>query len=456
MKNSLKQNDTISLQPPFRHSRGTGWKAVLPADLYEIRNTVHHPYRSPLILLEDGKPLRKRFASGLGIHYCGAGAYNHLEELYFSTSDNSDPNTNGKNYAVKIEEKASGTPLPKRVHVVLSYNCNLYCRICRDKRYTAYPFMRKDLFQKIGEQLFPTASELRLDSGGELLLNKELPEILRIVSRYDLPFFSSSNGMLMNQKNARLLAESTLHHIQISLDSPVKETLEWIRRGSDFERVISGVKNLVQARKDVGRPFLITFHAAIMRENARQLPDLVRLARELGIEGVTGCHLFVHAITDPDSSCFWNQEEYNEMREKAIEVAREIDSFYYGPAPFTPKQAEIESKNAAYCLYPDHGVYIEPAGDVKACCVSPIYSFGNLDEQSFEEIWNGEKYRKLRETYLSDKPFLPHCKGCLNKNTAGESWQSFFSPEHWDYVKNRLAGHSGSATTELKPENRNN
>lgn len=439
LQNSNKK--LYALNTPFRHIRGTCWEATLPDDMCGTCNTGEHPYRSTLVLKENATPLKLPYASGLNIVYSGGGAYNHWNTLRFSTSDNTDPNTNGRKYEIEILDKPhqeKTIPLPKLVHVVLSHNCNLYCRICRDKPYTNYPFMELELFAKIGEQLFPTAVELRLDSGGEILLHKDLPKILNIVSHYDLPFFSSSNGMLMNAKNARLLAESTLHHIQISLDSPVKETLEWIRRGANFERVLAGVKNLVQARKDVGRPFLITFHAAIMRENVRQLPDLVRLAHDLGIEGVTGCHLFVHACTDPESSCFWNQKEYNEMREKAIATAREIDSFYYGPAPFSA-EVDVPANKSNFCLYPEHGVYIVPGGDVKACCISPIYSFGNLGEQSFEEVWNGEKYNKLRTTYNTENPFLPNCKGCLAKNSRGESWQSFFDPIHWDYVKKRLA-----------------
>lgn len=430
----------LILKPPFRHRRGHGWEATLPAALEGTGNTADHPYRSRLRLLEDGKALGHPYASWLDIAYAGGGAYNQLDTLLFSTSDNTDPNSNGRTYAIThCAPPDDALPLPRRVHVVLSMSCNLWCRICRPEPFRG-PFMSMALFEKIADELFPTTAQLRLDSGGELLLNPDLPRILRLVSRYGTPFFSSSNGMLLTADNARLLAESSLHHIQISLDSPDKETLEWIRRGARFERIIEGVKRLVAARREVGRPFLITFHAAVMRKNVRQLPELVRLAHELGVEGVTGNHVFCHGCTDPELSCYWDQAEYDEMREKTIETARRLGSFFYGPASFASVTA-AEAASAPrpdFCIYPEHGTYINPDGSVMACCMAPILTLGSLAEQSFNDIWTGERYQRLRETYRSAHPVLARCKDCLGIRTTTENWQSYFAPEHWASVRAKL------------------
>lgn len=431
----------LKLTPPFKHLRGSGYQAELPNIFKDFANTPDNFFNSSMRILEDGRPLKLPFGDMLNIYYCGGGAYNHWSNiLLFSTSDNTDPNTNGRTYEIVCEKDfcGSGTqPFPKRVHIELSRSCNIYCRMCRDTPYKA-PFMDKNLFDKIAEELLPHAAELRMDGGGELLLHPELPRIIKKVSELGQPFFSSSNGMLMSENTARMLAESTLHHIQISVDSPVKETFEWIRRGAKFDRVIKGVRHLVEARKNVGRPFLITFHAAVMRENVAQLPDLVRLAHNLGIEGVTANHLFCHedVTITPDSSCFWDQAQYDEMREKAIETARELDSFFYGPAPFS----SASTNNLAggnYCLYPENGVYILPNGDVAPCCGEQKIIFGNLQNQSFSEIWNGEKYAKLRQTYRGDKPFVPKCKGCITNIAAVTDWHAYFAPKFWKEIKNR-------------------
>ncbi len=63
------------------------------------------------------------------------------------------------------------------------------------------------------------------------------------------------------------------------------------------------------------------------------------------------------------------------------------------------------------CQRPWTGLYVENNGFVKVCCfdVKPI---GNLDEQSFDEIWNGPLARELRRSFLEDR--APEgCRNCF-------------------------------------------
>jgi hypothetical protein len=54
---------------------------------------------SRLVVYEDGVPLPKPHASHDEIRKRGEGAYSHWkDEIYLSTSDNSDPRTNGRRY----------------------------------------------------------------------------------------------------------------------------------------------------------------------------------------------------------------------------------------------------------------------------------------------------------------------------------------------------------------------
>lgn len=61
-----------------------------------------HLRPSPARLLEDGKRLAPANAARSEIRSKGKGRYTFLDDrLYFSTSDNSDPITNGKVYAIR-------------------------------------------------------------------------------------------------------------------------------------------------------------------------------------------------------------------------------------------------------------------------------------------------------------------------------------------------------------------
>ena len=73
-----------------------------------------------------------------------------------------------------------------------------------------------------------------------------------------------------------------------------------------------------------------------------------------------------------------------------------------------------------YCPNPYILAEIMPYGYVYPCSCGWIkgYSFGNIFEQSFEEIWNGEKAKEFRQK-LYDNDFSL-CPGCQNLEILAE------------------------------------
>lgn len=97
----------------FRHDGDMRWAARLPPELSDDTDNNDFPYRSPLRLLEDGTELGPAHALHAAIQDAGDGRYSFWKGgVYFSTSDGSDPNTNGRVYAV---ERASSRQASRKV-----------------------------------------------------------------------------------------------------------------------------------------------------------------------------------------------------------------------------------------------------------------------------------------------------------------------------------------------------
>ncbi len=78
---------------------------LMPQHLYihSVANNESGHRRSTLALFEDGRPLGPPHTPGATIRSEGAGRYNHWKDvLIFTTSDNSDPNTNGHRYSLGV------------------------------------------------------------------------------------------------------------------------------------------------------------------------------------------------------------------------------------------------------------------------------------------------------------------------------------------------------------------
>jgi Sulfotransferase family len=96
------------LNPPFQADSGVAWTARLHmapelAAFETQADTLEQPYRSPLILHEDGVPLGPAHSLHALIRGEGGGRFSHWGPqhiLLFSATDGSDPNRNGRAYTI--------------------------------------------------------------------------------------------------------------------------------------------------------------------------------------------------------------------------------------------------------------------------------------------------------------------------------------------------------------------
>jgi hypothetical protein len=95
----------VALYPPFLHEAGMAWQAEMrPFDRKALLPYADDPAlergRSPVIIYEEGKPLGPAHSNFADIGTLGHGRFTYWtgQGLIFSTSDGSDPNSNGRRY----------------------------------------------------------------------------------------------------------------------------------------------------------------------------------------------------------------------------------------------------------------------------------------------------------------------------------------------------------------------
>jgi hypothetical protein len=94
---ALTRRRYVAVLQDFSPERGHSYVAPLPAHLLSDRESL-----SSIQVFEDGKPLGPGHAPHEDIRRIGKGRYSHWgAQLHLSTSDNSDPRTNGRRYVVQ-------------------------------------------------------------------------------------------------------------------------------------------------------------------------------------------------------------------------------------------------------------------------------------------------------------------------------------------------------------------
>ncbi|MFH1478510.1 MAG: radical SAM protein [Candidatus Omnitrophota bacterium] len=322
------------------------------------------------------------------------------------------------------------------------YLCNLRCRMCIQRTVNDSDLnmlMSKGINErsliKFAEEVFPTAQVLRLNTAGEPLMSRTFDLELELADRYKVRLDLITNGTLLNAKKGRLkrLTQCT-KKFTLSFDSPIKETYESIRIGANYSEVIENI-GLFQKYKyqlpENNRPYFVLV-MVLMKRNFKELPQMVEFAKKIGVDVLVAPRIVMHFDGMKEESLDDNTEEVVLYLKKAIKLAKELDITFHS-APFYHKylypnhinigqfkddvQPKIDaeslscSKKLKQCPFLWDQVFINNKGTILPCCAPEPPIAGNIEIASFESIWNGEVYQKMRETFVEEGRF-EHCYNC--------------------------------------------
>jgi pyrroloquinoline quinone biosynthesis protein E len=302
--------------------------------------------------------------------------------------------------------------LPVSIDIEPNNNCNFKCSHCQvthwDKQKT---HLDESSFNRIINQ-FPHLARVKLQGMGEPLLNKHFIPMLKSGETRGISMCFNSNASVCNQKVAEHLALLSNTTITFSIDGATAETFEKIRPGSKFEQIKKNIGYLSQVRGNRKQPLLSAW-TVLTYENIHELPQIVKLASDLGVDYIT---------LQPFLSN-WGKEEMKEYTDPvrirlnsenltaALTEAEKVASD--NPINLNINHVDFYSKSKK-CPWAWESTYIASNGDVVPCCViadSDTVKMGNVFEQDFAEIWNSQEYQDFRERIKTHN--LPkYCKNC--------------------------------------------
>jgi SynChlorMet cassette radical SAM/SPASM protein ScmF len=173
-----------------------------------------------------------------------------------------------------------------QIYFYLTQGCNLACRHCWiapgfDPNGDKFPFLPVELFEIAIRDAKPLGLNTVKLTGGEPLLHPHIITLLEIVRRENLALNMETNGLLCSREIAAEISKSPLRRVSVSIDGADAKTHEWIRGvPGSFEKAKDAVRNLAAYGT---RPQVIM---TLMRRNAGQMEDVVRLAEMLGASSV--------------------------------------------------------------------------------------------------------------------------------------------------------------------------
>lgn len=269
----------------------------------------------------------------------------------------------------------------KRIYVEICNTCNLSCSFCvQDHKHPR--MLGIDQFRSILDQIKPYTSYLYLHVLGEPLMHPELEEILSLCRKADMHVQLTTNGTLL-KKAEPLLLRYPPRQINISVHS-------------------------------------FSQQPAQMQE--RYMADVLHCGKTLSAQGT-----YV-------SYRLWCKQD-GKLAEREHRLMEQICSFFDRDVPVQMNRSIVlgnrcflsfdevfEWPSLSHPYVSDRGtcrglrdmIAILSDGSVVPCCLDAYAQecLGNVFEQSFAQILQGERLNEIRDGFLRHRLCSPLCRRC--------------------------------------------
>ncbi len=296
-------------------------------------------------------------------------------------------------------QKVRQETLPTYFWLEPTNHCNLRCIMCPNgsgKIEIEKGYMDYDFYQEIIDQISRHASAITLAVGGESLLHPNFLEMARYATDKGIKVLLNTNATLLDEAKADLLLESGISSISFAFDGFTKTMYEKARVGANFEKTIANILNFLRLKKQKGynRPYTVL---SILKLDLEECSDEKKKAFARQFDGL------IDEIRLRDVSTWGNTFKDSDKFSFMKNVVT------YPPCSRIWSTAVITwNGNVVPCIYNANHEYV----------------IGNLNKNSFQEIWNSERMIALRQSmlngsYLELSPLCEHCIVLLTEPLLG-------------------------------------
>jgi MoaA/NifB/PqqE/SkfB family radical SAM enzyme len=231
-------------------------------------------------------------------------------------------------------------------------------------------------------------------TGGEPFIRQDLADIIKIIRPKTERIVISNNGFF-TERIVKLCEEYPNLGIRISTEGLQKTNDEIRKIPNGFDRTLRTLLTLRRMGiRDIG------FGMTVQDMNCKDLMPLYELSDALGYEFATATlhnshyfHKLDNKIDDKDMVC----KEFSKLIVELLK-SKSVKKWFRAYFNYGLMNYIYGGKRFIKCEMGTESCFVDPSGDVLACNgMGEKIAMGNIRVQSFEEIWNSDQARKVRE-----------------------------------------------------------
>lgn len=278
--------------------------------------------------------------------------------------------------------------------------CNHRCTFCAVD-YIGYKANRLDakiLTERLMEMGQLGVKSIMYAGEGEPLLHKDINKIVKATADAGIDVSFTTNGTLMNSEFITHSLALTAW-IKVSLNAGSAENYAAIHqtKPDDFNLVLKNLKNAVDYKNNHGLTCTIGAQILLLPENRHEVAKLASVCKDIGLD---------YLVVKPYSQHLFSEtRRYENLRyDDLLDMATVLTDFnekgfnvvFREQTMKNYSQSETDRYKTCHAT-PFFWAYVMADGEVYGCSAylkDQRFAYGNIHDQSFQSIWEGEKRRE--------------------------------------------------------------
>ena len=327
---------------------------------------------------------------------------------------------------------------PLYAEISPSGTCNHRCTYCALDFMEYQPrFLDKEVLKdRLSEMSSLGLKSIMYAGEGEPLLHRDIGEIINRTKKVGIDVAITTNGVLLKEG----LVESTLENItwiKVSINGATKDTYAKIHKTNpdNFDRVIENMSYAVELRQNKEYKCALGMQLILLPENWHEAELLAQQAKDIGIDYLVIKPYSQHPLSKTTqykdikySDYFHLSDKLNNFSDNNFRVIFRIN---------TMKKWDVGRRNYKRCMALPFWSYIDASGNVWGCSAyltDERFRYGNIYENSFKEIWEGEK-RVLSIKWVEKELDINQCRlNCRMDEINRYLWDLKNPSEHVNFI----------------------
>ena len=331
--------------------------------------------------------------------------------------------------------RKEGDCYPIYVEISPSGKCNHRCIFCA-LDYMGYnnPLLDTEVLTDVLEEISTLGIKAVMFAGeGEPLLHPDIGKLIQLSKLVGLDVAVTTNGVFLNKVLDEVIDNCTW--IRVSLDAASASVYSDIHgcNDKDYYKVSSNLADLVNLKKKKASQCTIGVQLLLLNKNYSEVVQLAGWLKSIGVDYLVVKPYSQHPLSKNAVQAEFVKERLDSLRVRLKDYSK--DSF---SVIFRQQAINRVSTPRSYqkCLGLPFFCYISSLGEVYPCSTylgEKEYMYGNINENTFEEIWNSQQRRDV--LHRIDSLDISTCReNCRLDPINQYLWELTNPPAHVNFI----------------------